>query len=114
MVRLLFLKGIHIHEKGDCSAPDGASAGLHFNPGGKAHGGTSGTERHGGDLGNLEADSYGDATINVDVEGISAAAGGANSVVGRGLIVHADPDDFKTQPTGNSGKRLACGVIAAK
>ena len=106
--------GIHVHEKGDCSAADGASAGGHFNPVGKPHGGSSGTERHGGDLGNLEADSYGDAIINVEVEGVSAAAGGSNSVVGRGLIVHADPDDLKTQPTGNSGKRLACGVIAAK
>jgi len=106
--------GIHVHEKGDCSAPDATSAGLHFNPSGKQHGNVSGGERHGGDLGNLVADSNGNATINVDIEGVTVTPGAANSVVGRGLIVHADADDFKTQPTGNSGKRLACAVVAAK
>src|SRR5258705_172220 len=106
--------GIHIHEKGDCSAPDATSAGGHFNPSSKSHGGTSGAERHGGDLGNLTADNFGNAVLKVDVEGITAAPGAPNSVVGRGLIVHADADDFKTQPTGNSGKRISCGVIVEK
>ncbi|MES2355985.1 MAG: superoxide dismutase family protein [Pseudomonadota bacterium] len=106
--------GFHVHEKGDCSAPDATSAGSHFNPSSKQHGNIAGGERHGGDLGNLTADSNGNATINVDIEGVSAKPGEANSVVGRGLIVHADPDDFKTQPTGNSGKRLACAVVTAK
>jgi Cu-Zn family superoxide dismutase len=107
------LHGFHVHEKGDCSAPDGASAGGHFNPSGKPHGGTSGTERHGGDLGNLIADADGKAILKITIEGVSVAKDAPNSVVGRGLIVHADPDDYKTQPTGNSGKRLACAVITA-
>jgi len=106
--------GVHVHEKGDCSAPDGTSAGLHFNPSGKAHGSNDSAARHGGDLGNIIADDYGVAPIHVTVEGISATTGAADSVVGRALIVHLDTDDFKTQPTGNSGKRIACGVIAAK
>jgi Cu-Zn family superoxide dismutase len=108
------MHGFHIHEKGDCSAPDASSAGSHFNPGSKPHGGPSGGDRHGGDLGNLSADNYGTATVKLNVEGISVAQGAPNSIVGRALIVHADADDLKTQPTGNSGKRIACGVIAAK
>lgn len=102
--------GIHVHEKGDCSAPDGASAGAHFNPTGSAHGGTSGA-RHSGDMGNLVADAQGAATLKVNVTGI-ALNDGPSGVINRSVIVHADPDDFKTQPSGNSGKRVACGVVA--
>lgn len=102
--------GFHIHEKGDCSAPDGMSAGGHFNPHKKPHGGPSSAERHGGDLGNLAADSYGNANLAVEVDGISMGSG-PDSIIGKGVIVHANPDDFKTQPTGNSGGRVACGVI---
>ena len=104
--------GIHLHEKGDCSAPDAASTGAHFNPGGKKHGGTDGAERHGGDLGNLTANEYGKAELSVMVDGISVGTG-ANGVVGKGLVVHADPDDLKTDPGGNSGDRIGCGVVEA-
>jgi len=104
--------GLHIHEKGDCSSGDGMSAGGHFNPHGKPHGNPSGSERHAGDLPSLKADKSGRAKVQVEVDGLTVAAGPA-SVVGRAVIVHADPDDYKTQPTGNAGARLACGVIGA-
>jgi Cu-Zn family superoxide dismutase len=102
--------GFHIHEKGDCSAPDGTSAGGHFNPFGKAHGNPSAADHHGGDLPMLEADAAGNATLTVDVSGVTIGSG-AGDIVGRSVIVHKDADDFKTQPTGNSGARVACGVI---
>lgn len=104
------LHGFHIHEKGDCSAPDGMSAGAHFNPHSKKHGAHAGPERHAGDLGNLNADAYGNAKLTIEVEEITIGSGAGN-IVGRGLIVHAEPDDYKTQPTGNSGARVACAVI---
>jgi Cu-Zn family superoxide dismutase len=104
--------GFHIHEKGDCSAPDGMSAGGHFNPTGKAHGNPTAGEHHGGDMPMLEADASGNATLDVTLDTITLG-GNANSVVGRAVIVHKDADDYKTQPTGNSGARVACGVIAA-
>lgn len=105
--------GFHIHEKGDCSAPDATSAGGHFNPGGKPHGSHNGIDRHAGDLGNLIADADGTATLKIAVpmNNLSMQQGADDSIANRGLIVHADPDDYKTQPTGNSGKRVACGVI---
>lgn len=102
--------GFHIHERGDCSAPDATSAGGHFNPTGKAHGSPDQAEHHGGDMPQLVADASGNATLKASLQGISLESG-VNSIVGRGVIVHAAPDDFKTQPTGNSGARLACGVI---
>ncbi|HKQ96541.1 MAG TPA: superoxide dismutase family protein, partial [Candidatus Polarisedimenticolia bacterium] len=103
--------GFHIHEKGDCSAPDGTSAGGHFNPGGHPHG-APGAEHHVGDLGNITADASGKAHL----EGIFAfmSMTGADSIVGRAVIVHAAADDLKTQPTGNAGGRQACGVIKAE
>jgi len=104
--------GFHIHDKGDCSAPDAASAGGHFNPGDKKHGGTEGAERHAGDLGNITANEYGKAEVSVVVGGISVGTG-PNGVIGKGLIVHSDPDDMKTDPGGNSGDRIACGAIEA-
>lgn len=104
--------GIHIHEVGDCSAADGASAKGHFNPANKAHGAHTG-ERHGGDLGNITADASGMANLNVDVDGISISTG-PNGILTRSVIVHADPDDLKSQPAGNSGKRIACGIIVQK
>lgn len=103
------LHGFHIHEKGDCSAPDATSAGAHFNPATKKHGGPGAADRHAGDLGNLNANEFGKATLTVMVDGISV--GKENSVIGRGIVVHADPDDLKTDPTGNSGGRIACGAI---
>jgi Cu-Zn family superoxide dismutase len=103
--------GFHIHEFGDCSAPDGASAGGHFNPTGEPHASPKDAQRHTGDLGNIEANKEGVATLEyVDAR---ASFDGPNSVLGRGVIVHAGADDFKTQPTGNAGGRLACGVVGA-
>ena len=104
--------GMHIHEVGDCSSGDGMSTKGHFNPHGKPHGHPGSAERHAGDLPSLKADKDGRAKIEVDLDVITVTAGPA-SVIGRGLIVHADPDDYKTQPTGNAGARLACGVIQA-
>lgn len=106
--------GFHIHEAGDCSSGDGMSAKGHFNPAGKPHGHPSSADRHAGDLPSLQASTAknGRAKLDVTVEGISLSPG-PNSIIGRGLIIHADPDDYKTQPTGNAGARLACGVIRA-
>ncbi len=100
--------GFHIHEVGDCSSGDGMSTKGHFNPMGKPHG-TPGSG-HAGDLPSLVGDKAGHAKLNVKVTGITVGPG-PTSIVGRGLIIHADPDDHKTQPTGNAGARLACGVI---
>ena len=102
--------GLHIHDKGDCSSGDGMSAGGHFNPFGKAHGPQGSANRHAGDLPSLKANKAGRANVQVELDQISVTPG-PGSVVGRAVIVHADPDDFKTQPTGNAGARLACGVI---
>jgi superoxide dismutase, Cu-Zn family len=102
--------GFHIHEAGDCSSGDGMSAKGHFNPQGKPHGNPASAEHHAGDLPSLKAEKNGRAKLDTVVEGITLAPGPA-SIIGRGLIIHADPDDFKTQPTGNAGARLACGVI---
>jgi len=104
--------GLHIHEAGDCSSGDGMSAKGHFNPHGKPHGNPASAERHAGDLPSLKADKAGRANVQADVDGITVTPGPA-SIIGRGLIVHADPDDYKTQPTGNAGARIACGVIRA-
>ncbi|KRG68523.1 superoxide dismutase [Stenotrophomonas terrae] len=104
--------GFHIHEKGDCSAPDGSSAGGHFNPGSSEHGSISAAMHHGGDMPNIKADAQGNAHIDGPVaSNVNVGVGDGFDIVGRGLIVHADPDDYKTQPTGNAGARLACAVI---
>ena len=103
--------GFHIHEFGDCSAADGTSAGGHFNPTGDPHAGPKEMKRHEGDMGNLEADKDGAATLEyLDAK---LSFDGPGSLLGRGIIVHAAADDFKTQPTGNAGGRLGCGVIGA-
>ena len=102
--------GLHIHEVGDCSSGDGMSAKGHFNPYGKPHAHFSTSERHAGDLPALKADASGRAEVTVELDVLTVAAGPA-SVVGRGLIVHAQPDDYRTQPTGNAGGRIACAVI---
>jgi len=102
--------GLHIHEVGDCSSGDGMSAKGHFNPFGKPHAHHGTPERHAGDLPPLKAAKNGRAKVDAMLDIITVAAGPA-SVVGRGLIVHADPDDYRTQPTGNAGARIACGVI---
>jgi len=101
--------GFHIHEKGDCSAPDATSAGGHFNPHGAPHGPQDGPH-HAGDLPALKADANGVAEARFTMKGV-AIGSGAGDIVGKGVIVHAQPDDYKTQPTGNSGARIACGVV---
>lgn len=101
--------GFHIHEFGDCSSPDGKSAGGHFNPTNNPHAGHDADKRHEGDLGNIEADSAGKAHLELTDKML--AMSGENSIIGRGLIVHEKADDLKTQPTGDAGGRLACGVI---
>jgi Cu-Zn family superoxide dismutase len=102
--------GFHIHEAGDCSSGDGMSAKGHFNPFGKPHGQHGNPERHGGDLRSLKSDADGNASVSFDTDIITISPGPA-SIVGRGLIVHVQPDDYKTQPTGNAGARSACAVI---
>lgn len=103
--------GFHIHEKGDCSSGDGMSTGGHFNPTTQSHGAHSAESHHAGDLPSLVADANGAAKLNFETTSISVESGVTN-VIGRGLIVHRDPDDYETQPTGNSGPRLACAVIS--
>ncbi len=100
--------GFHIHEFGDCSAADASSAGGHFNPMKKPHGAPDAAERHAGDLGNLEADSTGKAHLELKDNMLKLS--GENSILGRGVIVHEKVDDW-SQPVGNAGSRLACGVI---
>jgi len=102
--------GFHVHEKGDCSSGDGMSTGGHYNPDGRKHGAHGRGEHHAGDLPSLKADAQGVARFSFESNGISVGAGKAD-IVGRGLIVHRDPDDYTTQPTGNAGPRLACAVI---
>ena len=102
--------GFHVHEKGDCSSPDAMSAGGHFNPGGQPHGRHGAGPHHAGDLPSLKADAAGVARLNFESTAFRLGGGG-NDIIGRGLIVHRDPDDYTTQPTGNAGPRLACAVI---
>ena len=102
--------GFHVHEAGDCSSGDGMSAKGHFNPHGKPHGNTSSQERHAGDMPNLKSDASGNAAATVTLDIITVTPGPA-SIVGRGLIVHVQPDDYKSQPVGNAGARSACAVI---
>jgi Cu-Zn family superoxide dismutase len=102
--------GFHVHEKGDCSSGDGNSAGGHFNPQGRAHGRHGMGAHHVGDLPSLRSDAGGVARFNFESRSIAVGSGEAD-IVGRGLIVHANPDDYTTQPTGNAGARLACAVI---
>lgn len=102
--------GFHVHENGDCSAPDATSAGGHFNPERHPHAGPDTPSRHAGDLGNLEADSRGRAYKRMTVDNLTVA-NGPDAVLGRAVIVHEKMDDFKTQPTGNAGARVACGVV---
>jgi superoxide dismutase, Cu-Zn family len=101
--------GFHIHEYGDCSAPNGTSAGGHFNPDHVKHGGPSDKVRHVGDMGNVVADAAGHAHLEYIDNMLSFS--GPHNIIGHGIIVHAGADDYVTQPTGNAGPRVACGVI---
>jgi Cu-Zn family superoxide dismutase len=104
--------GLHIHETGDCSAPDATSAGGHFAPDGDPHGAPDSApeSHHVGDLGNLSADRQGVAQLSLTDREL--AFDGENGVAGRAVIVHAQPDDMETQPSGAAGPRVACGVVA--
>jgi len=106
--------GFHIHEKGDCSAADASSAGGHFNPSDEAHGRASAPHHHLGDNDNLVADANGVAHVDAHFAGIVLGGGGADDIVGKAVVVHANADDYASQPSGNAGARIACGVIAAQ
>ncbi|TCN58712.1 superoxide dismutase family protein [Flavobacterium circumlabens] len=103
---------IHIHEKSDCTAADGSSAGGHWNPTFKKHGKWGSAEYHKGDIGNFTADAKGNGTITLTTDEWCVGCGDATKdVLGKGLIVHQGTDDFTTQPTGNAGGRVACAGI---
>lgn len=102
--------GFHIHEKGDCSAKDASSAGGHFNPHGGHHGRPDDSMSHAGDLPSLHADATGTATFSIDTRQLEIGKGVAD-IIGRSLVVHRDPDDHVSQPSGDSGPRFACAVI---
>ena len=103
--------GFHIHEKGDCSAPDASSAGGHFNPTNAQHGNPQGTAHHAGDMLNAKSDASGAAQVDVVATGVSLENGQPNGVRGKAIVVHEKADDYASQPAGNSGARIACGVI---
>lgn len=103
--------GFHIHEKGDCSAPDASSAGAHFNPGNAPHGHPDSPAKHAGDMLNIRANADGVAKVDVHARGATLRTGEPTDVMNKAIVVHAKPDDYKSQPSGNSGDRIACGVI---
>jgi superoxide dismutase, Cu-Zn family len=104
--------GFHIHEKGELTDDKLTSAGGHFNPGKHKHGGPDTPEKHAGDLGNITADEKGVAKVNATFKGVSLS-GAEDGIIGRSVIVHAKEDDMKTDPSGNSGDRIAGGKIEA-
>lgn len=101
--------GFHIHQYGDCRAADGTSAGGHYNPADNPHAGPEAESRHVGDMGNLEADADGNATIDY-VDSV-IELNGPNGIIGHGVIIHGGEDDLESQPTGAAGPRMGCGVI---
>lgn len=103
--------GFHIHEKGDCSAADASSAGGHFNPAAQPHGRAGHGAHHAGDADNLVADGHGVARVDMHLDGVTLGDGGPADIAGRAVVVHAEPDDYRSQPAGNAGARVACGVI---
>lgn len=103
--------GFHIHEVGDCSGKDFASAGGHFNPTHMKHG-APGKDSHVGDLGNVTVDRKGKVSTTLIAEGVDLGAG-PHGIIGKSVIVHQGKDDLKSQPAGNSGPRVLCGVIEA-
>lgn len=104
--------GFHFHEKGDCSAPDATSAGAHFNPTSQDHGHPRSQPHHAGDMLNVTSDAQGVAEVSIDNPDVSLQTGQPNDIIGKALVLHAQPDDYQTQPSGNSGERIACGVVA--
>jgi Cu-Zn family superoxide dismutase len=105
---------VHIHEHGDCSAADGTSAGGHWNPTGEAHGKWGVAPFHLGDIGNITIDEDGTGSLSLTTDLWSMGTGMDNDILDRAVIVHADADDFETQPTGAAGDRIGCGVIRAQ
>lgn len=103
--------GFHVHENGNCASTDGSSAGGHFNPAGAPHGAQAGPH-HAGDMPALKANAQGVADAQFTLQGVGVGPGNLPDLAGRSVVVHANPDDYSTQPTGNSGGRIACGVIA--
>lgn len=101
--------GFHIHEKGDCG-DNGNAAGGHFNPAATAHGAPDVQPHHAGDWGNVTANDAGQVNTRFTTRSVTVEAGG-NSAMGHAIILHANPDDLTTQPTGNAGGRIACGVV---
>jgi Cu-Zn family superoxide dismutase len=102
--------GAHVHEKGDCSAPDAASAGGHFNPGSHPHALPTGSPRHLGDLGNITIGKDGKGTLEIVAAGANLKDSDPSSFMGRSIIVHEKKDDGG-QPTGNAGGRIGCAEI---
>lgn len=102
--------GFHVHENGDCSSADASSAGGHFNPMGAPHGAPTDANKHTGDFGNLTSDSRGEIHQEFTINFISLGEG-TNSVLDRAVVLHGGIDDLTTQPSGNAGGRIACGVI---
>ena len=102
--------GFHIHEFGDCSAADASSAGAHFNPTNQPHAAPDAEVRHVGDMGNVDADASGAAKLEY-LDHHMSLANDERSIIGRSVVVHAKADDLKSQPAGDSGARVACGVI---
>ena len=108
-------QAFHIHEKGDCSAPDASSAGGHFNPTSQPHGNPKGTgAKHAGDMVNLKSDAKGVAKVDVMLDSATLQSGQPNDVAGKSIVVHQKADDYTSQPAGNSGDRVACGVISTR
>lgn len=105
---------IHVHEKGDCSAADASSAGGHFNPAGSAHGRAGTPVHHAGDMDNIVANAQGVADIDIHLAGVTLGGGAASDIAGRAVIVHAAADDYRSQPAGNAGARVSCGIITPK
>ncbi len=105
------LHGVHIHENGDCSASDGSSAGGHWNPTDVMHGKWGEGEFHLGDIGNITVGEDGTGSISLTTDLWEIGTGSDVDVVGKGIIVHADADDFISQPSGAAGMRIGCGVI---
>lgn len=103
------LQGVHVHENGDCSAMDVSSAGGHYNPDNVRHGNAMSVSHHAGDMPNIQSDSNGNATYVAKLSNLTLE--GERSIMGRSVVVHRDADDYKSQPAGNSGARIGCGII---
>jgi len=105
---------VHLHEKGDCSAPDAMSAGEHWNPTNEAHGKWGSAPFHLGDIGNMKVGDDGRGSLSFTADKWTIGTGAMDDVVGHSIVIHGQPDDFTTQPAGAAGTRLGCGVVRQK